>query len=76
LRRFDQGVSSAQAAATGEEPGPFQSQEDLFEEFDGNMLSVCYLMALQDAASIGVMEFEQGAESVLAFFGEFHDWPT
>lgn len=71
-RRLDQCVTALHPSTTREEAGSFQCQEDLFKEFDWDMLACCDLVALECSLAMDKGEFKQCAKSVLAFFRELH----
>lgn len=69
---LDQRIAAVDAPLAGDEPGALQREENLLEKLDGNLLSLADFMSLEQALVIMHREFQQRAEPVLAFFGEFH----
>lgn len=67
FRRFDQAVASLDPSTAGEEAGSFERKENLFQEFDRDVLACRNVLPLQGRHSVRHGEFEERAKSIFTF---------
>lgn len=70
--RLDQRIAALHAPPAGKKPGPFQGQENLFEELDGDVLASGDIMALQSGLPVSQRQLKQSAKPIFTFLREFH----
>ena len=73
VRLFNQVISSVDSTSAGDEPSSFECEKNLLQEFNGDVLAIGNVAALQRCLSVDQREFKQCPEAVFTFFREFHN---
>lgn len=70
---FNQVISSVYSTSAGDEPSSFECEKNLLQEFNGDVLAIGNVAALQRCLSVDQREFKQCPKAVFTFFRESHN---
>ncbi len=73
IRLFNQVISSVYPTSAGDESSSFEREKNLLQEFNGDVLAIGNVVALQRCLFVRECEFYQRSEAVFAFLREFHN---
>jgi hypothetical protein len=73
VRLFNQVISSVYSTSAGDEPSSFECEENLLQEFNGDVLAIGNVVALQRGLFVSERELHQRPEAVFTFLREFHN---
>ena len=72
VRLFNKDVSSVHPTSAGDEPGSFEHEKNLLQEFNGDVLPSGDIVTLQRRLPVNERELKQRPETIFTFFREFH----
>ena len=72
-RLFNQVISSVYPTSAGDESSSFECEKNLLQEFNGDMLAIGNVVALQCGLFMSECELHQCPEAVFTFLREFHN---
>lgn len=73
VRLFNQVISSVDPTSARDESSSFECEKNLLQEFNGDVLAIGNVVALQRCLFVSECELHQRPEAVFTFLREFHN---